>query len=176
MSESTKTRLPIWLIVSLMANALLVGLIIGGGLGQKRAGPTNIGSGGEQALVRSLDQAVPDDQRRIVRQAFRRAFANSRQERVRLRDARRQLGRLLAADPYDSEAVAAAFRDMREADAAMKADMHETLAEQFGTLSVAQRRAIIQDFNDRSRRRGDARGPRGDRPPPPRPFRDGGPD
>lgn len=173
MSEATKTRLPIWLIVSLMANALLVGVLIGGGLGQTRAGPANVGPGGERALVRSLDQAVPDDQRRTVRQAFRRAFASSRQERVRLRDARRQLGRLLGADPYDPDAVAAAFKDMREADAAMKASMHEVLAEQFGTLSAEQRRAIIEDFNRRSER---ARGPRGDRPPPPRPFRDGGPD
>jgi len=168
MSEATKTRLPIWLIVSLMANALLVGLLIGGGLGKKRAGPSNIGPGAERALVQSLDQAIPNDQRREVRQAFRRAFANSRQERVRLRDARRQLGRLLAADPYDSDAVAAAFEDMREADDAMKASMHEALAEHFGALSVEQRRAIIRDFNDRSNRNRNDRGPRGDRQPPPR--------
>ncbi|MEM9572127.1 MAG: periplasmic heavy metal sensor [Pseudomonadota bacterium] len=172
MSEAPKTRLPIWLIVSLMANALLVGVMIGGGLGQKRAGPANVGPGGEQALIRSLDHAVPDEQRRAVRQAFRRAFAQSRNERVRLRDARRQLGQLLGADPYDADAVAAAFTDMREADSAMKASMHEVLAEQFGALSAEQRRAIIEDFNKRSEGR---RGPRGDRPPPPRPFRDRGP-
>ena len=78
MSDSPKTRLPIWLIASLMANALLVGLLIGGGLGQKRAGPPIGGGGSEQALMRGIDQAVPSDQRRAVRQAFRRAFADTR--------------------------------------------------------------------------------------------------
>ncbi|MEM7330337.1 MAG: periplasmic heavy metal sensor [Pseudomonadota bacterium] len=169
MSESPNTRLPIWLIASLMANALLIGLFIGGGLGQKKAGPAIAGGGSEQALMRGLDQSVPADQRRAVRQAFRQAFSGSRQERVKLRDARQTLGRLLAADPYDAAAVQAAFEDMRAADAAMKARVHDVLAEQFGTLSVEQRRAILEDFNRRGRGRA---GPRGDRPPPPRPFRD----
>ena len=163
MSETSKTRLPIWLIASLMANALLIGLLIGGGLGQKRAGPPIGGGGSEQALMRGLDQSVPSDQRRAVRQAFRRAFADTRQERIQLRNARRDLGRLLSADPYDSEAVAAGFATMREADASMKARMHEVLAEQFGALSAEQRRAIIQDFNQR------ARGPGGRNNRPPRP-------
>ncbi len=153
MSENPKTRLPIWLIASLMANALLVGLLIGGGLGQKRAGPPVGGGGSEQALMRGIDQAVPSDQRRVVRQAFRRAFADTRQERIKLRDARQQLGRLLAADPYDADAVQAGFAAMREADESMKARMHDVLAEQFGALSVEQRRAIMQDFNQRARGR-----------------------
>ena len=151
MSETSKPRLPIWLIVSLMANALLIGLIIGGGLGQKRAGPPVGGGGSEQALMRGIDQSIPSDQRRAVRQAFRRAFADTRQERIKLRNARRDLGRLLAADPYDADAVAAGFAAMRDADAAMKARMHDVLAEQFGTLSAEQRRAIMRDFNQRAR-------------------------
>ncbi len=176
MSEAPKTRLPIWLIASLMANALLVGLLIGGGLGQKRAGPSLPSGGGEQALIRGIDQSVPEDQRRIVRQAFRRAFANTRQERVELSNARRDLGRLLAADPYDADAVRAGFQAMREADSAMKARMHDVLSEQFGALSADQRQAIIRDFNKRAN---EFRGPRGDRPPPPRgerPFRERRPD
>lgn len=163
MSETSKPRLPIWLIASLMANALLIGLIIGGGLGQKRAGPPVGGSGSEQALMRGIDQSVPSDQRRAVRQAFRRAFADTRQERIKLRNARRDLGRLLAADPYDADAVAAGFAAMRDADATMKARMHDVLAEQFGTLSAEQRRAIIRDFNQRPR------GPGGQNNRPPRP-------
>ena len=170
MSDSAKPRLPIWLIASLMANALLIGLLIGGGLGQKRAGPPLGGPGGsEQALVRGIDQAVPEDQRRAVRQAFRRAFADTRQERVRLRDAQSELGRRLSAEPYDAEAVREGFAEMRNADAAMKARMHDVLADQFGNLTAEQRRAVIEDFGRRSRGRP---GPRGDRPPGPRPRRD----
>lgn len=170
MSDSANKRLPIWLIASLMANALLVGLLIGGGLGQKRAGPPLGGGGGEQALIRGIDQSVPEDQRKAVRQAFQRAFADTRQERVRLRDAQRELARSLSAEPYDTEAVRKGFEEMRNAEAAMKATMHDVLADQFAGLSAEQRRAVIEDFNRRPRGR---RGRDGDRPPPPRrPLRD----
>ena len=172
MSDGTKIRLPIWLIVSLMVNALLIGLLIGGGFGQRQAGPAPIaGVGSEQAMIRGIDQAVPADQRQAVRRTFRRAYADSRTERVRVRDARQALGRLLSAEPYDSEAVQAAFQELREADSAMKQRMHDVLAEQFGALSQDQRRAIMRDLNQRDARRG-AR----DRPPPQRPFRERNPD
>jgi len=169
MSDNAKTRLPIWLIASLMANALLVGLVIGGGLGQKRAGPPLGAGGSEQALIRGIDQSIPEDQRRAVRQAFRRAFSDTRRERVRLRDAQSDLAGRLAAEPYDADAVRKGFEEMRNADAAMKARMHDVLADQFGALTVEQRRAVIEDFNRRPRGRP---GRDGDRPPPPRPPRD----
>ena len=175
MSERTTSRLPIWLIVSLMANALLIGLIIGGGLGQRKAGPSHrqTMAASEQTLMRGIDRAVSIDQRQDVRRAFRRAFADTRDERVRLRDARQQVGRLLAAPDYDSAAVEAGFAELRAADDAMKARMHTVLTEQFSNLSAEQRRLIIREAN----RRG-ARGNRQDRPPPPpgdrppRPFQD----
>jgi len=170
MSEAPKSRLPIWLIASLMANALLVGLFIGGGLGQRKAGPSASIGGGEQALIRGIEQALPDDQRQTVRQAFRRAFSDSRDQRILVRDARRKLGRVLSADPYDAAVVRDTFRDLRDADSIMRARMHDVLAEQFGALSMDQRRAIVEDLSRRESRRG--RGDRGDRdrrPPPPRP-------
>ena len=175
MSEGTTSRLPIWLIVSLMANALLIGLIIGGGLGQRRAGPAaGPAIGSEQALMRGIDQAVSIEQRDQVRRAFRQGFANTRNERIRLRDARRQLGRLLSAQDYDAEAVEAAFSELRAADEAMTARLHAVLTEQFSTLTAEQRRLIIRDFSERNERdRLRDRRPRpGDRPPPRRPFED----
>ena len=168
MGEDTKSRLPIWLIVSLMANALLIGLIIGGGLGQRKSGPSPSIPGDERALIRGIDEAVPSDQRQTVRRAFRQAFEDSRSERRAVRDARRKLGTLLSADAYDAAEDQSAFQDLRDAESAMKKRMHDVLAEQFGALSEAQRRAIVQDLN----RRGARRGPPGDRdrrPPPPRP-------
>lgn len=152
MSDSPKQRLPIWLIASLMVNALLVGLLIGGGLGQKRAGPPLPGGGSEQALMRGIDQGVSPDDRRLVRQAFRRAFSDSRSERLALREARRQLALALAADPYDPDAVQDQFSAMREVEGKMKARMHTVLAEQFGTLSAEQREAIIADLRNRAGR------------------------
>lgn len=167
MSEDTKSRLPIWLIVSLMVNALLVGLIIGGGLGQRKAGPGVSMAGGEQAMIRGIDKAVSNDQRQTVRRAFRAAFSDSRSERLAVRDARRKLGELLSSNPYEAADVQAAFQDLRDAESAMKKRMHDVLAEQFGALSQEQRRAIVEDLNrrDSRRRRGD--GERG--PPRPRP-------
>ena len=173
MSEGTKTRLPIWLIVSLLVNALLIGLLIGGGLGQRKAGPGVIAGGAEQALMRAVDRGVASDQRGNVRTAFRRAFADTRPERVRIRNARRELAKLLAARDYDSRAVEAAFAELRDADAAMKAQMHSVLAEQFQELTPDQRRAVVRDMSQPRQRREE---PRGDRPPPPRPFRERNPD
>ena len=171
MSETPKSSIPVWLVVSLIVNALLIGLLIGGGLGQRKAGPNPIGAGGagaEQALIRGIDQSLPADQRRTVRRAFRDAFQGSRTERLRVRDARQNLARLLAAESYDADAVQQSFAELREADSAMKAQMQDLLATHFGSLSLEQRRAILQDLNRRDGRR--RAGPRDSRgPPPPRP-------
>lgn len=169
MSDTKTSKLPIWLVVSLIVNALLIGVLIGGGLGQRKAGPPPGGPGGsEQALIRGIERSLPDDQRQIVRRAFRQAFVESREQRIAVRDARQRLARLLAAETYDADAVRESFQQLREADAAMRAQMQDVLAEQFGTLTAEQRRAILEDLNRRSRRRG---GPEDGRrgPPPPRP-------
>lgn len=169
MSDANTSKLPIWLVVSLIVNALLIGVLIGGGLGQRKAGPPPGGTAGnEQALIRGIERSLPDEERQIVRRAFRQAFAESREQRIAVREARRRLGRLLAAETYDADAVRESFRQLREADAAMRAQMQDVLAEQFGTLTAQQRRAIIDDMNRRGQRRG---GPDGEhrRPPPPRP-------
>ena len=172
MSDATSSKLPIWLIVSLIANALLIGVLIGGGLGQRKAGPPPSVVGQEEALIRGIDRALPDDDRREVRQIFRRAYAESRAERVRVRNARRALGRLMNANPYDADAVRAGFEELREADAAMKARMHSLIADQFGALTAEQRRAVLRETNRGDRRRGDRKPPPRDRPPPPRPLED----
>lgn len=152
MSDETKSNLPVWLIVSLVANALLIGLLIGGGLGHRRGGGPSMG-GGEQALIRGIDQAVPEDQRRAVRKAFRSAFSDTREQRLRVREARRELASLLGAETYDAEAVRRGFEDLRNADAVMKSQMHGVLAEQFGTLTVEQRQAVLRESNRRDSRR-----------------------
>lgn len=164
MTAVTPSRLPIWLIVSLLVNALLIGVLIGGGLGQRKAGPAMAGPGGEDMLVRGIDRAVPDEQRRAVRRAFRRAFADSRQERIQVRNTRQRLAALLAAEDYEASEVQSAFEDLRAAEAAMKARLHDVLAEQLATLSPEQRQAILSDMDRRDRRRRDHDG---HRPPPP---------
>lgn len=171
MSESKTSKLPIWLIASLLVNALLIGLLIGGGLGQRKGGgPPSSMPGDEQALIRGIDRALPEDERQMVREAFRQGFADSRQERLRVQAARANLGRLMSADPYDEAAVRAAFGELRAADAVMKARLQDVLTEQFGALSAEQRQTIIESL---SRPRMRDRGQGGERPRPgPRPFQD----
>ena len=205
MSEASKSRLPIWLIVSLMANALLIGLLIGGGLGQHSAGPPAVRGGGEQALMRGIDQALPAEQRRELRRVFRclacplpvarLASASHGQNRfppmphwrqvncaaqlsqgraplapgrTRAREARRNLGRRCAADDYDAAEVQAGFAELREAESAMKANMHDLLAESLGELSTEQRRLVLRDLDRAENGRA---GPRGPRQGPTRPDR-----
>jgi uncharacterized membrane protein len=171
MSEQTKPRLPLWLIASLLVNALLIGLVLGGGLGQRKAGPPPSVQGSEEALMRGIDRTLPQAQRRTVRQTFRRAYQDTREERRRVREARRKIAQSLAADPYDREVVQAGFAELRAAESAMKARMQDLLAEQLGELTLEQRQAVLRDYDRRERRPRGRPGDR-DRPPPPRPLRD----
>lgn len=167
MSEQKSTHLPIWLTASLIANALLVGLLIGGGLANRGFPPPQQG-GGEYTLARGIDQAIPQSEREAVRrafrQAFRRAHGDSREPRRELHRARADLGRILAAEPYDREAVIAAFARIRGADQQAKAGFHEELATVLEGLSVEQRLAISRDLDRPGRARYQRRTPRHPRP------------
>ncbi len=169
MTETPGSRLPIWLVVSLIVNALLIGLLIGGGLGQRQSGPSAHPGADAMELARGIENVVKDEDRAAMRQALRAAFDRSREERRELRQARRDLGRLLRAEPYDREAVLAGFARLRAVDGEMKASLHDELATQFEKLSVEQRRATLRFVEKRARypRRHDQRRQRGDRPLPP---------
>ncbi|MEQ3744823.1 MAG: periplasmic heavy metal sensor [Henriciella sp.] len=169
MTEQTLSRFPYWLVISLIVNALLIGLLIGGGLGKRKSGGSSIIAGDERAIVRGLEQSLNDQDRRVLRRSLRSAFERTRDERRELRATRTLLSDALQADPYDRDAVSSAFARLRTADGNMKVGLQEELADQFAKLSVDQRRAIVRNLE----RRGayGRRGPRerGDRRPPPPP-------
>lgn len=175
MTEKTSYRFPYWLVVSLIVNALLIGLLVGGGFGKRKAasGPS-IMAGDERAIIRGLEVSLNSEERRVLRRSLRSAFEQTRSQRRELSVARLNLSKALQADPYDRDAVSAAFAQLRTADGNMKIGLQEELADQFAKLSVEERRAIIEDLANRERRgRLDRRrGPprdRGDRRPPPPP-------
>lgn len=160
MTETIKRNLPIWLIVSLIVNALLIGLLVGGGLRQKS--PQSGGAvGGERAFVESIDRVVAEEDRAQVRRAFRSAYGDSRDARRAVRDARQALAETISAEVYNEAAVIAAFEKMRIADDVAKAALHDALAVQLGSLTKDQRAAVLSNL-ERGGRRGD-RGRRGER-------------
>lgn len=165
MDEQTKTKLPIWLIISLVANALLIGLLIGGGLGQRQSQPPSFG-GSERAFAGSIDRVLSPEDRTQVRRAFRDAYRQTRAQRQEVRAARRDLAALIAADPYDEADVIAAFQALRAADSRAKAGLHDVLAAQLGDLTPEQRKAVLGNLERGERRGARRRGRRSeDRPP-----------
>ena len=116
MSEQTTSKLPIWLVVSLIANALLIGVLIGGGLGHRKAGPPAGGGdsgGNEQALMRGIDRSAAGRPEAPCAPRLPRGFCRiARRTCGRLREARQRLSQLLAAETYDAEAVQREFQTL----------------------------------------------------------------
>ncbi|MEL8056142.1 MAG: periplasmic heavy metal sensor [Pseudomonadota bacterium] len=150
MSETPNRILPVILIVSLVLNGLLVGLLIGGGLRQDQPPPAP--DRGERALVRGLERSVAEEDRSAVRGALREAFQQTRGERQKLREARRELRIALAADPYDAIDVTKAFEAVRLAEAAAQTELHNELAQQFERLSAEERATILRGLDRTGRR------------------------
>lgn len=164
MSEQKPSRLPIWFVLSLVVNALLIGLMIGGGLGKRHSGGHDRpAAGGEMHIARSLERVVSDEERAVLRTALREAFNETREQRRALRQARRELRDLLSQETYDREAVQAAFAKLRTAEGDVKVAMHDELAIQFEKLTTEQRRAVLRNIERGPRGREGRRGP-----PPPR--------
>lgn len=152
MSTETQAKPPYILIVSVILNALLIGVLIGGGVakrGGKPAGPPASASAFE--MVRSFDQALPQEDRRIVRQTFRRAYSESRAEREAIQQARQVLRAALIADPYDSQAVQNAFERLNSAEMTLTNTIQSVLAVEMERLTPQQRKALIRS-QDRGRR------------------------
>ena len=174
MSEMKQTSIPYALIVSLVINALLLGLLVGGGIAlgkNKDAGPGRGGSG-EFALMRGLDSQIDAKDRRAVRKSFREAYETTRAQRREVRAAQIALQQALGAETYDEAAVRDAFQTLTTAEADLKSGLHEALATEFGRLSLAQRQALLRqqrrDFNRRGggpRQARDRQGSQPDRRP-----------
>lgn len=171
MSEKSATRIPYWLVASLILNALLIGFVIGGGFGKGQRSSGGMPGGSEQAIARAMEANLSDADRVALRRALMASFRESRGEREALRQARQKLSQALSADVYDIARVQEAFQEMRVADGRVKVGLQDELARQFAKLPAEQRKTIVANIGRGDRRRGfrDRRGgPPGDRPPPPR--------
>lgn len=148
MTETSKKNVSVWLVISFAVNALLIGLIIGGGLGNRRIDKdqSRIMGGGEAQLAMGITDAMTGQEKAAFQKAIRIAYLESRNKREALNAARSELNRQLIADPYDQAAVEAAFERLRAADIDVKLSLHQELAGQFGALSLEQRQAIMKSL------------------------------
>lgn len=173
------SRTSMALIVSLVANALLIGFLIGGQLGEqereRRGGPR----GTDHMIARGIQSILPETERGEIRSAFRDAFRSARGQWQEKRMAQDRLVEALRQTPFDRAAVDQAFADMRAADGSLNETFQTTLTDQLAALDDAQRLELVEWLEEvearRAERRGrfDRRGGRdedGERrgPPPPR--------
>lgn len=151
--QRTLSALGIVLVISLIANALLLGLVLGKAIGKpdKHKGPR--GGGEEFHIARAMDDVVPEAARDEMQQAFRQTFRNSREAWDNKRAAREALTEAIVADPFDPEAVDAAFADMRAADSRLTERFQAVLTAQLSTLTVEQRIEMVNRLEEKRARR-----------------------
>ena len=151
-TDKAARKLPVILILSLMANMLLVGILAGQFIAGSKPAPP--GTGGppppaEARIAAGLLSTLDDADRRQVRRAFGEALSGNR-ELIRERHlARRHVAETLSQEPFDSETMQAAFARMRAADAALQERIQVALADQMAELSPQQRAALSELLQSR---------------------------
>lgn len=158
MSDTSETprRWPRWLVVSLLANMILVGLLVGFLL---QSGPKPRPDGRTPDRFTWAERDSGD--RETMSRVFREAFRASETQRAARAEVRVRLAAAVAADPYDADAVRAVFQELREADDSVNEATHEAMVELFATLSVEDREHMARVL---TRGPGDHRSERRSRP------------
>jgi uncharacterized membrane protein len=92
---------------------------------------------------RAFLAAAPPEARQTIRRDLSQTWRETRNERVTARDARAELYEAATADTYDAARVKRAFAHLREANQNALAPFQNRLADSFGGMSAAERRAAI---------------------------------
>lgn len=183
------SALGIVLAISLIANALLLGLWIGNAMGKGKP-PHDRGhrGGNEEAVIaRALESIMPEGARQEMRAAFREGFREAAPYMLQKRQARQELKAALGAEPFAPAAVEAAFDRILEADERLTRSFHGVLAEELAGLTQEQRNELVAWMDELEARRREWRSQRKDRDrsdgpdgredgPPPLPPGEGRPD
>lgn len=156
-----------WIWASLLLNALLIGLIIGGLLNarggeQDPRGPVPAEAGvrfaAEPELVDGILSKLEGRERRLARRDMRRAWISTREGRSDYGEAARELRSLLDAEPFDADAVAVTLRKMREAELEVRLRLETQILSLLNRLNVEDRNELVERFTTGERRRGGRRG------------------
>ena len=139
------------LIISIAVNLFFIGGIAfrfylkSSSMNADRPLPPNI-----SWLVRDL---APERQEEM-RAKLRERGMEGRTARIRMFKAQRESNRLMTADPFDAEALAAAFTALRDAANEYQRLSHLQTAEILNELSVDERRKAVEFINRRGPRDG----------------------
>ena len=139
------------LFASLALNLFLGGVMVGGVLAPRQdaaAGPG--GFGGLIANMRQVAAELPPDQQAALHEAMGRHRSEIRQDLVALRDARQATLAALAAEPFDRQAVEAAFAELLRRSQAAQAAIQDAILDAAERLPADARQELV----DAGRRHG----------------------
>jgi len=162
-------RWKILLIVSVVLNLFLAGAVVGGLFVGTRTlrDRIELRRPDGQRMVMAF-QALPPDRRSALRDIMRAQALDAAPDMRAAAEARREAGRLIAAEPYDAKAVDAALQRSLEAENRARERINATLAQRLGELRPEERSAFAR-FLLRGPGRHGPRPPRGGPPEPPPP-------
>jgi uncharacterized membrane protein len=148
--------LAVGLVISLIANALLIGVLVGGWLGEPDRGHRGP-RGGDHMVARGIEAIVPETNRGEIREAFGQAFRESRSAWRDKREARQTMVEAIAQTPFDKTELENAFERLRVADAAMTRAFQTTLVSQVSELSDSERADLVVWLEEMQGRRAERR-------------------
>lgn len=133
----------------LFVSAAINLLILGAALGAFGAGVRLERQGAGEAVVermpsaRAFVAALPEETRPVIRAELARSWVQSRDARREALQARRDAFEAAAAEPFDAEAVRAAFARLREADQRAIGVFHDNVVSAFAAMTPEQRREAL---------------------------------
>jgi len=153
----TSRRLGYLLIASLAVNLFLGGLYAGQWLEDWRRGPESERAAPMRFHLGRFVDHLPQASREVARQAVERHRAEIRGAIQGIREARRQAGTALRAEPFAPEELEAALTKLRGHAGEAHQAMHQAMAEMAAKLPPEGRQALAETIERPRQRRGDRR-------------------
>lgn len=151
-----------WILLGSMCLNLLLGVALAGLLWRQPApAPTEEVSARSLPDPRRIERALPPERRAAVREALRGDRAELMASVRAMRAAQAEVQRSLAAEDFDTDALAAALAEVRAREQATAERVHAGLLRMAGQLSADERARVAEHLRSRhgrSRHRRDAGG------------------
>jgi len=137
------------LVLSLLANALVVGLVAGSMLSFEERFENEPGLDRQQTRI---FQMVPEDRREEARGILMSRQAERDAARDAMRAAQQQVFDAIRRDPFDAVALSAALAQRREASGQLWSLGYDQIADIAKTLTPEERANLAEAMEERSRR------------------------